>query len=359
VKPRLYGIDILRLLSFAAITTHHISWVYFYTLDIPVSPDSAIVAFYEYYSRTLAFSGFTIVALTTFLMGLRGKSSPRQAKLLLLLIAGWALFSFFLVFESAVVLPWDVYPLLFVGLLVLRGAESLGPIYVRALSIAGFVMLWIPFWKFQALESLPKWIKHAIVGDCAIDVAEWAVLPWMGLVWAGYGAGFELRRAGRADPDDRWRLGAREAALWAVGLAASLTRWGAYFHTPLGEGFACHVYRQPALTFWSHLLWPIACVRASFDPRVQGWLGKLRGVRWISGLTLSRKFWLAYLVHYPLAYFMAGLYRALGASESEHYADWIALAAVIFLPFIEIVCRLVVSTLEWLQRFSSRRPIRR
>ncbi len=342
-RERALGLDLIRLISFLAIGTHHVSWVYFYSVDIPTTPHSFIIQLFEFQARSLAFSGFTILFMTMALTALSGRDTKRKKEFLVYLLAAWVLFTMFIEWESVIVLPWDIYPLILVGLLILHGLETLGRNWVRAAGLIGFVLLWIPFWNFEWLQALPLWLRQAIIGDCGSDMAEWAILPWIGLVWLGYAVGSEMKARHISAPSEKCRLHWREAAVWLVLLAASIPQWGEYFRTPMGNEFSCYVYRRAPLVFWSHLVWAVFLMRASFDDRVQNRLKQNAFARWVSTLLISRKFWLAYLVHYPLAYAIALLGNEF-ARPTAYHNEAVAFVAIIYMPATEMVCRAIVRT---------------
>jgi hypothetical protein len=301
----LLGLDLLRFFSFVAIMIFHFEWLVFYGTDATFKSVSAIWDVLQAYAYALSFSGFTIVLLTSFLQGLSGLAPLRRARFFLFLLAGWFLLCAVVASETPFFFVWDVYPLIFVGLATAALVERVAPRALTWIGVTGWLMTAVPFWKFPALNQLPLFWRQIFVGECTGDLADWPVLPWIGLVWSGYAAGKTVR-ARMLDAEGRWSLPAsfelspREGAVWIAALIAGACTWGPYFHIRLGEYFSCDVFHQPTHVIWGHLVWVFAVARASLDPRGQAWLTRRRFARWVSGLGLSRHFFVFYATHYAL-----------------------------------------------------------
>lgn len=345
---RIWGFDLIRLASFFAIAFFHISLIHYYERDVPLSDASRIAAVIEVYARSLSFSGFTIAFLSSLLTGLSGSSLKQRMRLFTFLSIGWVVFSLLMNPVYGGFLAWDVYPLIFVGILSATFAERLGPKALRGLGFAGFVMLWLPFWRLsEHFEMSEMWRNVLGFGDCTrSEVAEWPVLPWIGLVWSGYAAGVTVRESrGKEEA----RLKGSELALWALLLLAGVTTFGAFYSIELGNRFSCVVYRMDPWIFWGHFIWPVFLIRASLDPRVQAWLGQWRLVRAIGRLGISRKFWAAYIFNYLLAHLLSLVANESGLMGTPWETNFTLFLAFIFLPLTELAARSVI----WIMRRSA------
>lgn len=350
IETRIHGFDLIRLASFVAIAFFHISLIHYYERDVPLSESSVIAAGIEVYARSLSFSGFTIAFLSSLLTGLSGTSLVKRMRLFTFLSIGWVIFSALMNPAYDGFLAWDIYPLIFVGVLTATFAEYLGKKPLQALGFIGFVMLWLPIWSFaDDLEMSDMWRNVLGFGDCGMtEVAEWPILPWIGLIWAGYAAGVEIREGRRAGAESR--LTASEGVIWALLLVAGATTFGAFYSIELGDRFSCVVYRMRPWIFWGHFIWPIFLIRASLDPRVQEKLASYRFCRWVSRLGISRKFWAAYISNYLLAHILSIVANESGLVGTPWETDFTLFLAFIFLPLTELATLAVI----WTMRATSR-----
>jgi uncharacterized membrane protein len=355
--PRYHGLDLIRLLSFIAICIFHITFIHYFTASIEIAQHSVIFTLMEYFARSLAFSGFTVAALTSALTALSGQGLKKRLRLFTFLVFGWCVFSV-LIERGDMLLMWDIYPLIFVGILSATAAETLHPWGSRALGIVGLMMLWVPFWELRQLVTLPHELKVALgFGDCQVDQVEWPVLPWIGLIWLGYAIGQSLREIWQTKRSDALRLTLAEGAVWGILLAASTAEFGAFYHINLGEFFACEAYRQTPLTWWAHMLWPLFALRLSVEPRVQSWLARRTLCRLVSGLAVSRKFWIAYITSYLLAHVISAVGTATGLEQTEWRVPATIAFGLAYFPLIEYVTRLVLRSSEWYLKRLDRLPL--
>jgi hypothetical protein len=292
LKERLIALDLLRFFSYWAIVVFQAVLFYFYSPEMPFLDISPILKFFDHYARTLAFSGFTIVLLSSFLITYSRALSLKRARLFGVIGLGWFVLSLFM--NDSAWLSWDVYSLYFIGLafymVLKRGHYLLGWI--------GFVLLWIPFWSFESWRRFLSVDAQHVFGLAPCvgrEITEWPILPWIGLVWVGSSLGSLARKQHAAGKGlMRWP----EGLLWGGLLLASAPQWGAYFNIRIGPYFSCDAFRQTPLAFWSHMIGPLLIMRLAFDPRVQRFLARQSLVRTISDLAISRHFWLAYIVQY-------------------------------------------------------------
>jgi len=314
-KERLIALDLLRFFSYWAIVVFQAVLFYFYTPEMPFLDVSPILKFFDHYARFLAFSGFTIVLLSSFLITYSRDLSFARARLFGAIALGWFVLSLFM--SDGAWLSWDVYSLYFAGLafymLFKRGHFILGCL--------GLGLLWIPFWSFDSWRQFLSVDAQHVFGlaPCAgREITEWPLLPWIGLVWVGSSLGSLARtRRGRENGYVRWP----EGLVWGGLLLASMPQWGAYFNIRIGPYFSCDAFRQTPATFWSHMIGPLLIMRLAFDPRVQRFLARQSFARSISGLAISRHFWLAYIVQYVYVLLLIAFLQACRAAWPGWYGE--------------------------------------
>jgi len=312
-QPRWHGLDIIRLVAFFNIIFCHIHLIYFGTPYTPYVDKSWIFYVIDQFCHALSFSGFVIVLLSSALLAVNQKRGTQsKLRLMAVLLFGWLLLSVSTVGLRGV--TWDIFGLFSTGMLVMLWLEQYRPKYLRTLGGLGFLLLWIPFWKLEPF--MPEGydaLKNVFgVASCqGREVAEWPVLPWIGLVWFGYWIGNEVRRVVATGDINKLRLSRSELGVWVLLLGASVTQLGAYHGVRLGQFFSCDVYRQEPSQFWGHMIWPMFLMRLSVEPHVQAALSRRKWAQWVSQLTISRKFWVAYASSY--------LYCMLFASVANYW----------------------------------------
>ncbi len=348
MTKRFVGFDLIRLVSFFAIATFHISLIHYYTPEIDIAGQSLVIRAVEQTARVLSFSGFTICFLTSVLTAYSGSSIRKRLGLFTFLSVGWVIFSWLMSGFIDGFLVWDIYPLIFAGIFTATLAEAAGPRVVRSLGVIGYLMLWIPFWNIGQMAEMtggaatPLSELRLVLGLSACNgaTAEWPVLPWIGLVWAGYAAGRHLRLA-MATAEGRGGLAMTrgERVFWGVALVGSVPFLGDFYRINLGRYFSCEAYRQAPSTWWAHFIWPVFLMRLSVLPGIQRFLAGKRPLHWISELAISRKFWLAYLSNYLFAHVVSFIVSRSGVERTAWNVPTIAFIAVFFLPATELVVR--------------------
>lgn len=353
MNQRLLGLDLIRLLCFVGIVVFHSTWVIWKGPFGPPDPlPTAIWTYALLYARVFAFSGFVIVFLTSFLIGTswgaerkcgwgRVRTSARisLAPKLYFILGAWLTFCLCVYLREGVFhLMWDVYPLLFVGIVsgrtLLRFPSKRLGFFVM---IAG-AMLSVPFWTFSVEKLLPFWWGEVFFGHCPEDYADWPLLPWIGLVWLGMIGGKTFAEKLKESGGSAFRFRKSEWLIWGPGLCMFIVFSDAYFHTLLGDGWACYTFRQSPPVFWGHFLFWAFLVRLSFHPRVQRFLNETRLFTWVSHLAISRSFYLAYLTHFLLIFALVGLLDPQQKAE----APWVLNAILLLnLPLTEILVRFV------------------
>ncbi len=354
--PRFVGLDAIRFVSFIAICIFHITYIHYFTRDIAIAKELVIFEWMEVFTRSLAFSGFTIAFLTSLLTAYSGKGLLKRARLFLFLIIGWFLFSV-LLDSGPELLVWDIYPLIFIGVFISTLAEAKKPEWSRVLGFIGFMMLWVPFWKISQWYPIPELPLdfHAVLGfaDCLKYQVEWPIFPWIGLIWFGYASGqalrMELSRDGQADLTSRSQgipIHLPELCVWILFIGLGVPFWGYFYHIKLAEFFACEAYRQPPYVWWSHMMIPVFLIRASLDPKVDTFLGRLKPLVWISHLAISRKFWVGYLFSYLLAHATSYLGTLSGLEQTPWRVAATAIFCAGYFVSIEVFTRLALSLVD-------------
>lgn len=353
-QNRYLGWDLVKFFSFIAIIIFHFQWIVWYTYDVPEYIlnywyGAALRIPTEFYARLLSFSGFTIVFMAGLNQGQTAKNLAYNRNLFLFLLMGWIVFSLLIFGVDNFHLAWDVYPLLFVGLLsanVLQGSSELNR---RMIGIFGFIMLFVPFWVFESNFADQFELQHILVGNCEKDFADWPVLPWIGLIWFGYFCGGELRRL-RQSNKYFFKLKKLELTVWLILLGLSTHYFGAFYNVNLGEGFACAIFRFPWFIFWSHFIWPIFALRISLDLRVQKFIQSRKILMWIVSLRMVRKFWLAYIIHFAYIQLLGLIIDIVQPDHSSIGFSVLALVYVTLFPLIEVMTRISDHAIGFLRK---------
>lgn len=340
------GFDLIRLLSFLAISVHHFIWVVWYTLDVPASQQSSLWMATETYARLLSFSGHTILFLSCFLIARAEIQSRKTWNVVLWVLFGWLLFCLFEMGANPVFWIWDIYPLIALGLasaLLLRKVMSKSsrypPLLISFVALS-FLLTWIPFWNWPQFKALDLQWRHWLIGDCNVDLADWPILPWIGFAWMAYGLGaYALYYSQKNQKKWLSQFYFVEYFVWPLLIALAIPNLGAFYHIILGPQFACFSFRQEPFIFWSHFICVIFFLRLSLWLPVQNFLAQFSLIRWISGLKISTHFGIAYLVHYVLI----EACKLFGFKLNSPDIYWAFLCLVLILPATELCVRGLVA----------------
>ena len=330
-------LDFLRTISFFPIVIFHAQLVKWYDPGVDLSAEVPAIAVLEAVVRSLSFSGFSIVFLTSFLMGLRPRKIKKRTSLLTFLLIGWVLLSLLsLYFGGDFSLTWDVYPLIALGIITSTLFHSaFSNRFGVVLPSIGFILLWIKPWDWIELNG---YLGNALgFASCQTEVAEWPIFPWIGLVWLGYGLGHYVKENLK---DGGISLTKREGVMWLLFIAASLPHFGPFYNIRLGVYFSCDVYRMPPEIFWAHLSLPLAITRVALIPRVNKAVHEMKFFTWLSTLAINRVFWLAYIVAYFQNFIVCYLIEVF-IEGSPNYGTWITLIAYTWFPLTEVLTRFV------------------
>lgn len=298
---RVYGLDVIRIISFWVISCYHFTYTVW--LDRAEQYDvvmSAEPIFYNYvrpFCHALSFGGFTIMLLTTFLIGFRNSAAKIHWRLFAFILAAWVLFSWADEEFIKITLYWEVYPLLVLGLLIIEALHKKGHGLVYLLGAAGFVMTFFSF--YDQNFALPLWAEQSLFGNCAENLANWPIFPWLGFVFFGYAIGVAANQyRGILD-----RISRVELTVWIATLFGSCFFLGAFYQLhPISE-FECFAFRVPPVKFWAHLIFIVFLMRISLVTQVNDYIGTHLGR--VTQFQTSRNFFLVYALQYILCFALA------------------------------------------------------
>ncbi|MCJ8276411.1 MAG: hypothetical protein MJK18_06195, partial [Bdellovibrionales bacterium] len=282
-------------------------------------------------SRFMSFSGFTIIILSFFLMGLKGLSSQKAKRLFMACAVGIVVL-ILASYEGEFYLEWDIYSY------VIASVVSVLLLARHRLLLAGsaltfFVLLLLPRSFFLNLPFHLGLFQNPLLGDYnSLGAGSWPLIPWLGVAVVPYyvGTWFSKHRG------DLKTMDLIEKLVWAMGLLMSIPQLGAYYQVPIGPNFYNFVFNCGTLNFWSHLIWVFFFMRLSFVESVNQSLNQNNLISWVSRLQLNQRFFLFYLVQLGLI----GLFSQ--ASEfflQNPFAIDVYLLA--FIPIAELICRRV------------------
>ncbi len=335
-RARYFGIDLMRFISMMAIVMMHSHGIVFFTDTIYFSYDQSVFLWLSPFGRFFSISGFTIVATTSFLYGRKSLGKMKRGLMWLLLAGIFLLFLFYgrANAHEGFFFEWDVYHLILVGFLAVRAAKP-RPKILYALGIVGFSLLWVPFWRVQNHWDVSSWLKEILIGCCyphGEHVANWPIFPWVGLIWFPYVLGHWVKN----HRESFWPFGRGEWIGWGVLLLISIPNLGAYYHTPIGDNFPCHMFRQPVWVFWSHFIWILFGIRSSLTPGFQRSLESSAIARFISKLNWSRRFGLSYFIQLYLLLIIGFPFR----DELQSHPVWFDVYWLSVIPVTEFLSRL-------------------
>ena len=317
-QERIIGFDLIRTWALYAITVYHCTWTFWPDGKTPIWPSLGWKLFIADGAYISSYSGFTLVLLASFLLGMKPRAFAGKPWLPLFIVGAWVVFSVILALreDRPFSMWWDVYSLLFVGFssgdYLLLGASKHRVLWVLG---ASAVTLLIPFWWLEPYLPFGNYWKAIWVGVCPDDYSDWPVLPWIALCWGGMALG----RLMKMRPD--WRVSYRRGEIWGwvVIVPWFLGAAVVYSATPLGDGWACYMFRQPPYIFWGYLAGLLLLMRVSLIPEVQSKLAEANGALWVSNLHLNRHFFLAYFVQFCLCFGVGGWINSMAVPPGYIY----------------------------------------
>lgn len=295
---RTFGFDLIRLISMVAIITFHVNEAVFWQDFNPMMSSLYAYRWIHAFSQHITFSGFTVIALSFFLMG---KGSRKNFSALI----GFVFVGIMVVAAFQEDPPftgfyweWDIYSFLAVSVAFIQILVLLPAHWHRWIAGAAFVATWVPAWRL--LPNSTDAISQAFVGICPPQgVGSWPLLPW--LAWPTLF--FSLGKWHRVS--EKFKLWTKtmsrgEVFTWIAILGLSIPFFGAFNWVPIGPHFYCHTLRIEPYLFWSTMIWLVFAMRISMLDRANSWLSKKKWAVAISEMRWNTSFGLTYLTHLVL-----------------------------------------------------------
>lgn len=343
-KPHFYGLDIVRTLSFMAICIFHYLWNVWYEPTVTVAERTALWVPIEIYGRIFSQSGHTILLLSSFLFGYAKNTLKATLRLLVFSGVAWIIFCLFEYGENEIFWVWDIYALIFVGFLIsyLVSKSFRSSLF---LVLLGFILLWIPFSQISYLQQTSLVVKQALIGICELDLADWPLLPWIGLIFFGYGLG----RIVNINPPiyDYLRRGSKkEIIFWVIIFIFSAPELGRLYKVGIGPLYACEIFHVNPYVFWANILPAIFFMRVSLLNKFNQVLEDQGWVRALAKLRINTHFGLAYVTHYLLIVLWA---RKIAPNfATSEFGSVLILLSI--LPTTELILRSGLCLRKYLKR---------
>ncbi|MCF8059078.1 MAG: hypothetical protein K9K67_07265 [Bacteriovoracaceae bacterium] len=340
-KRYYYLLDILRLLSMAAIISFHTNEFLFYTKTFPLTQKTYVFPIFDIYSRLIPFSGQTIVALSFFLWGLRKKAFNTILKYLLLFLLGHFLVTANFNRPGMLLknLEWDIYPFLAFSFFVIHFTRKLSS------SLKYFLIL---------ISSALLFVKpDIIVGQSSFNILNgmlwstcpsggsgaWPLFPWLALPIFFYHVGELIGKKIKFFE----KIEKKEIIIWTMFLIMGLYGLilvypGGLYNVHVGAKFYCQMLNLRPFEFWSYFVWIVFFMRLSLLKSINDWGAQHEILRYLRGLYWNSHFGLTYLCHILLLY--------LGAQFDSFFVDNPVLFDCYFLslfPMPEFMARFLIN----------------
>lgn len=330
-----YGLDVLRLIWLYAIVHYHTYETFFFNDNYILRYEDSIYTRLEYLIRALSFSGFSIVTLSSFLLGWSHMNFKKWLSLIGIMCIGTYLLA--AVEGDGFLAPyweWDIYPFLAVSFTILLLLKSF-PKLMYITSLLSIGVLFFPFWYWESHFPVGAW-RDIFVGDCTvIKNGSWPLLPWIALPLIMFSLAHWIQSHNSAKKYVH-NGSKQEFLLWTFLLLALLPWVADYFYTPIGPGFACYMHRRGPISFLSYWLWVLLLIRLSLLTTVNDYLNKFRFIHFLTSLQWSRNMGLAYALHF--------IFLDIGYNWSNIYLSHHYLLDVFFILMVigvELLCRLL------------------
>lgn len=316
---RFYALDILKFIWLMTIIHFHVYETYFYSNELVLNVGNSFFSFLHYPIRALAFSGFAIVTLTSFLVGWVHLTLKKWLSLMGILALG----AFFLAWlngdeQQFFYLQWDIYNFHFASFLIIALLQTHKKL-LYGVSILFFPLLFFPVWEWDYLLDGTGWLKDALIGDCIKEGhGSWPLIPWLAMPLGLYSIANIIKS--NTNYKQRIRvISSKEFMVWATLLIVTLPWLNGYFNTPIGSQFSCYVHRRPPIYFWSHWMWVVFFIRIGFLDTVNNYLKNKKWVQFISSLEWSKNMGLAYAIHF--IFLNLGSYWIEAFQERQYLLD--------------------------------------
>lgn len=332
------GFDLIRLLSFVVVALYHFMYavwrgrvpLFQQVMEVDPLYSHSIYPFI----RSLAFSGHSLMFLSTMLIALVRKSLAQTMRFTFFLFLAWLSFVWaegdFQVFDPF----WDVHVLLILGLVTIAIADKISPRFAIGLGILGLFGTWFTYWNVPFFHTLPLGLRSSLVGDCESGYASWPILPWLGFLWFGYAMGLLLRIPSVRESVSR--ISKFEMIAWAFVLIPSIPHMDAYYNLDFSM-WECEAFRMPPVGFWSDFIWVVFAVRLALLTKVNDWVAA--NFTFLRKLNVSKNFFLAYALQYILAFAVAA---TMGNYLRAHPFPFF-LMSLALMPLAELLAWLAVS----------------
>lgn len=344
-RERFFTVDLIRLLSMIAIAHFHIHEATFFSNQHHIETHGFFELPLEHYSRFMAFSGFSIILISFFLIGLFGMSPKKLKQLILIAIVG-SLTLFVIYFEeNSPLLEWDIYSFIAVSSVFIAIVKrSTWLLYGTA--IVGTFLISLPpdVWDFPSLYE--SWFYGPVFGRYfALGGGSWPLLPWLGLPVSAFAMGRWIKN------HPLWRsrlqfIDKKEILSW-IALILFLSPWlGAFHPVPIGPDFYQFVQKVPRLSWLAHIILVIFGLRLGFVSKINDAAKSRAWLHWISKLYLNRLFFFFYIVNWVLI----GFFANFEAFYIQHYPVFDVVVFALF-PLTEWVCHSLIMAFKGITGF--------
>jgi hypothetical protein len=170
----------------------------------------------------------------------------------------------------------------------------------------------IPFWEFEGIFKSTPVIESIVFGGCMYGAhvgEDWPLLPWIFYPLLA----FSLGRLSNTYKHNLSVMTKTEAAVWSVCALVFGPYAGEFLSTPIAS-FACATFRHEFFGYWASQLLLIFILRVSFLERASLWLHGSRFFQRLSRLSINRRFYIAYFIHYPVVYLWSKLAHGFNAT---------------------------------------------
>jgi len=284
-STRIFGFDILRIATLLAILYFHV-WQFTFNEDIITLP-AEISSYHnltDWVGPVFKYGGLFIVALSFFLIGLKEKS--RHLNRIYLLIVGIVGLQILSAEDPADpnTWNWDVFSYLVFSYFVVVLTTKKLPVRYGLIALS-LIVLSIPYEIYESLLKIPETVQYT----------GWNILPWLALpvLYHSLGVVWREKVPGTVAKVPWW-----ESLIW-ISLITTLylvsPDAGSF---PAGPGFEAYVFKPKPLLFGFHFSVFSFLMRLSLDPRVNGFLGQLAPIQWLSSLRWNQRFGLCYLLQF-------------------------------------------------------------
>lgn len=320
--PRLYFLDIVKILTLIAIMILHTNEFIFYTETFPHGWLAPVYNFILLViARPFTLGGQILVAIIYFLFGLTDKSKRSLLKIAAFAFLGQLILA--IVFQKP---EWDIYIFLAFCNFALVGLPRkllVSPITL----IVSFLMIWIPSSFYQSFFS-DNIIWDIVSGRMsAHNSGSWPLLPWLFHSIMFFNLGLMARN--HYSSLTRWHKS--EYAIWPICLLFSLPFIGAYYWVPVGANYYNFVFNQPPHIYWANFWYFAFFIRLAFLDSIQLRIKDNKFVKWISSL--------AWTNHLGIVYLISIIYLGIGMMFDEVFLKNPKIFDLFFVS-IFIVCEL-------------------